>query len=175
MLHAKSVHSLEEIEAALRVAAQHHGGRVLAVSHLGKAGQGESLVFTLCQSDLYAPLLAAEGRFSAFLPARIAAYRAEHGVSLEAVSPDECCGLLNRPDLIETAAPLLAALRAIMDDAAAMPAVRIQAARAGARSSGLGATEEQMNVRGSLPQRIDCHGTKVEDLGGTGVHDAQGG
>jgi hypothetical protein len=32
-----------------------------------------------------------------------------------------------------------------------------------------------MNVRGSIPQRIDCHGTKLEDLAGTGEHDSKGG
>jgi len=61
-----------------------------------------------------------------------------------------------------------------MLDAARIEAVA-HATRAGVRHSGLGATEEQVNLRASLPQRIDCHGTKVEDLGGTGSHDAQGG
>jgi 3-isopropylmalate dehydrogenase len=37
------------------------------------------------------------------------------------------------------------------------------------------ATEEQINMRAALPQRIDTHGTKVEELAGTGRHDAQGG
>jgi hypothetical protein len=32
-----------------------------------------------------------------------------------------------------------------------------------------------VNARASIPQRIDCRGTKVEELGGTGEHDAQGG
>ena len=30
-------------------------------------------------------------------------------------------------------------------------------------------------MRAALPQRIDCHGTKVEELAGVGVHDSQGG
>lgn len=38
-----------------------------------------------------------------------------------------------------------------------------------------GATEDQVNMRGSIPQRIDRRGTKVEDLAGTGQHDSQGG
>jgi hypothetical protein len=33
----------------------------------------------------------------------------------------------------------------------------------------------QMNMRAAVPQRIDCHGTKVEDLAGTGHMDAPGG
>ncbi len=38
-----------------------------------------------------------------------------------------------------------------------------------------GAIEEQVDQRGQLPQRIDAKGTKIEDLAGTGGHDAPGG
>jgi hypothetical protein len=41
--------------------------------------------------------------------------------------------------------------------------------------SGIGATEEQIDMRDTVPQRIDREGTKVEDLAGTGTHDAAGG
>jgi hypothetical protein len=41
--------------------------------------------------------------------------------------------------------------------------------------SGIGATENQMNARATVPQRIDRHGTKVEDLAGTGEQDSPGG
>jgi hypothetical protein len=41
--------------------------------------------------------------------------------------------------------------------------------------SGIGATEEQVDMRDTVPQRIDREGTKVEDLAGTGAHDAAGG
>ena len=41
--------------------------------------------------------------------------------------------------------------------------------------SGIGATEDQVDMRGTVPQRIDRFGTKVEDLAGTGVHDDFGG
>jgi hypothetical protein len=44
-----------------------------------------------------------------------------------------------------------------------------------ARTSSIGATEDQMNVTLQSPQRIDGHGTKPEDLAGTGSHDSQGG
>lgn len=37
------------------------------------------------------------------------------------------------------------------------------------------ATEDQINMRAALPQRLDSHGTKVEELAGIGTHDAQGG
>jgi len=41
--------------------------------------------------------------------------------------------------------------------------------------SGIGATEDQMNIRGALAQRIDKAGTKLEDLAGVGGHDSSGG
>jgi hypothetical protein len=41
--------------------------------------------------------------------------------------------------------------------------------------SGIGATEENIDSRGTIPQRIDRKGTKVEDLAGTGQHDSPGG
>ena len=41
--------------------------------------------------------------------------------------------------------------------------------------SGIGATEEQMDIRDTVPQRIDRKGTKIEDLAGTGQHDSSGG
>ena len=37
------------------------------------------------------------------------------------------------------------------------------------------ATEEQINMRAALAQRIDKQGTKIEELAGTGVPDSQGG
>ena len=36
-------------------------------------------------------------------------------------------------------------------------------------------TEEQVSMRSAVPQRIDAHGSKIEELAGTGVHDAKGG
>jgi len=41
--------------------------------------------------------------------------------------------------------------------------------------SGIGATENQMNARGTVPQRVDSHVSKVEDLAGTGEQDSPGG
>jgi hypothetical protein len=41
--------------------------------------------------------------------------------------------------------------------------------------SGIGATEDQVDMRDTVPQRIDRFGTKVEDLAGTGQHDDLGG
>jgi len=41
--------------------------------------------------------------------------------------------------------------------------------------SGIGATEDQMDMRGTIGQRIDRKGTKVEDEAGTGQIDSSGG
>jgi hypothetical protein len=41
--------------------------------------------------------------------------------------------------------------------------------------SGIGATEDQMDIRGAIAQRIDKKGTKIEDLAGVGGHDSSGG
>jgi hypothetical protein len=56
-----------------------------------------------------------------------------------------------------------------------MEAALRHAAAAADRCGGLGATEEQISARATLPQRIDCKGSKIEDLAGTGEHDSQGG
>jgi hypothetical protein len=39
----------------------------------------------------------------------------------------------------------------------------------------IGATEDQVNMMGTVPERIDKHGTKIEDIAGTGQHDSLGG
>ena len=41
--------------------------------------------------------------------------------------------------------------------------------------SGIGATEDQVDMKDTVPQRIDKKGTKVEDQAGTGEQDAPGG
>ena len=40
---------------------------------------------------------------------------------------------------------------------------------------GIGATEDQVDMKDTLPQRIDWKGTKIEDQAGTGEHDSAGG
>jgi hypothetical protein len=42
-------------------------------------------------------------------------------------------------------------------------------------SAAAGATEDQVNMRGTVPQRTDSLGTKIEDLAGTGESDSPGG
>lgn len=41
--------------------------------------------------------------------------------------------------------------------------------------SGIGATEDQIDMRGTIGQRIDNKGTKIEDEAGTGKIDSEGG
>ena len=178
MLQVRSQQKLEVLENALRRAANRHDAHVLAVSHVGQLvndpASSDAISVTVCQEELYAALLAAEIRMAAYLPCRIAAYSKDGQAFLETVSPVEFCRLLNRPDLAPLAAPLAELLGRIMEDAAAPAAVALHGAASLGRG-GLGATEEQVNARGSIPQRIDCRGTKVEELAGTGEHDAQGG
>jgi uncharacterized protein DUF4342 len=83
------------------------------------------------------------------------------------------------------AAPILAAVGAI---AAALSDFRVVVERAnpvatgaaagaapGAQGSGIGATEDQVDMKNTVGQRIDKKGTKLEDLAGTGEHDSPGG
>ena len=41
--------------------------------------------------------------------------------------------------------------------------------------SGIGATEDQIDMRGTIGQRIDNKGTRVDDEAGTGEIDSSGG
>jgi len=78
------------------------------------------------------------------------------------------------------AAPVLAAVGAV---AAAISKFTVvverseRAANAKTQSAGSsqGATEDNVDMKDTVPQRVDDKGTKVEDSGGTGVHDSLGG
>ncbi len=39
----------------------------------------------------------------------------------------------------------------------------------------IGATEDQVNMAGTVPERIDKHSAKIEEIAGTGQHDSLGG
>jgi uncharacterized protein (DUF302 family) len=171
---------LDHIESALAQAAQRHGANIIAVTRVGslvkeeaRKAASDALSFTICHTDLYGALLAADIRFATFLPCRIAAIRQGNGVTLETISPALFCQQLERPDLQRLTAPLETLLVALMEDAS-KPAGAPHPSHTVA-DGGLGAHEGQMSMRGSIPQRIDCHGTKVEDLAGTGKLDAPGG
>ena len=43
------------------------------------------------------------------------------------------------------------------------------------RGGYLGATEDQVSMVGTLPERLNGKGTKIEDIAGTGQHDSLGG
>jgi hypothetical protein len=52
---------------------------------------------------------------------------------------------------------------------------RTASAASGRTTSGFGATDDLVDMKDTVAQRIDNKGTKVEDLGGVGEHDAKGG
>ncbi len=181
MLQTHLTAALEDIEAMVRNAAHRHNASLTVVSHLGHARpDGESgaardaFVFTLYQSKLYASLLAADIRFAGFLPCRIAAWQEGAGVTLQIFTATEYCRMLERPELEAAAAPMDATLEGILHDVQQPAAAGAKTPQA-AGSSQWGATEDQVNMRAALPQRIDYRGTKVEDEAGTGSHDAPGG
>ncbi len=172
MLQMHTSHRLDQIAMGLPQAVERHGGSILSAIHFCRAlpAGTQSTVFTVCLAEQYTHLLSRDIRFAAFLPARIAACEHAGSVTLEALSPREICRILHRPDLEPQAAALEDTLRAIMEDAA-----KPHAHAAAAGSPNCRATEDQVNMRAALPQRIDAHGTKVEELAGTGCHDSQGG
>jgi uncharacterized protein (DUF302 family) len=181
MIQVNSKRPLQEVERAIALAAQHHDGSVLSITHLGElvdggkaSGAWDAIVVTICQSELYKALLVADIRFAAFLPCRIAALSCRDNVLLEAVSPIDFCRLLERDDLGALILPLETALRGIMQEAAAPVHAKTVAASADTHRP-YGATEDQVNMRLALAPRIDCRGTKIEDLAGTGVPETLGG
>lgn len=159
---------LSEIEPALRRAARRRRASVSAVESLGPA-----IVFSLSLPESYSELLAADIRFAAFLPLRIAAYEQGGGLTLLAASPVAFARGLDRPELEPLAASLEGLLNSLLDEVK-RPSV-LTARTGGHAESALGATEDQMNMRGTVPQRIDRLGSKVEEIAGTGQQDSPGG
>jgi uncharacterized protein (DUF302 family) len=181
MIQVPSARRLEDVGAALCASAQHHGAAVLAITHLGKliqtgaqAPSHDAVVYTICQSELYSALLTADIRFAAFLPCRISAIGQPSGVMLETLSPKQFCALIHRTDLERLVAPLETLLRDLMEDAAQPARFAVTAASVSTAHSP-GAVETQVSHHGAIPQRVDCHGTKLEDIAGTGKMDAPGG
>lgn len=173
MLQIHSTVKLDDIESVLKAVAHRHNANVTVVSHLGK-GQTEALVFTFYHPKLHTALLAADIRFAGFLPCRVAAWPEQDGVMLQALAPSEFCRFLERPDLQALVSPLDSILQGILD-AAAKPLTAGARSRPGVETSRWGATEDQVNMQATLPQRIDYRGTKIEDEAGTGAHDTLGG
>jgi hypothetical protein len=83
------------------------------------------------------------------------------------------------------AAPVLAAVGAVaaalsdfkvvVERVASAPASAAAGGQTRSAGSGIGATEDQVDMKNTLGQRIDQRGTKLEDLAGTGEHDSPGG
>ena len=44
-----------------------------------------------------------------------------------------------------------------------------------AHGANVGATEDQVSMVGTVPERVNKHGDKIEDMAGTGEHDSLGG
>ncbi len=181
MLQIRASAALDQIESAIRAAAHRRHASVTVVSHLGQPPQAgaagaarEALVFTLYHSKCYAALLAADIRFAGYLPCRVAAWEEPEGAVLQAALPSDYCRMIGAAGLEADAAPLDGMLRSILEDAAKAPSVPARA-RTEAEPSRWRATEDQVNMRAALPQRIDYRGTKVEDEAGTGAHDSPGG
>lgn len=181
MLQIRSTVKLDDIESVLKAVAHRHNANVTVVSHLGPAhrpeaggGPREALVFTFYHPKLHTALLAADVRFAGFLPCRVAAWPEGDGVMLQALSPSEFCRILGRADLEPLAAPLDSVVQGILEDAGKPLTVGARM-RPGVETSRWGATEDQVNMKATLPQRIDYRGTKIEDEAGTGVHDTLGG
>jgi uncharacterized protein (DUF302 family) len=181
MLHIRSTVKMDEIESVFRAVAHHHNANVTVVSHLGQphradaaGGSREAIVFTIYHPKLYAALLTADIRFAGYLPCRVAAWPEAEGVMLQALAPSEYCRVLGRSDLEPLAAPLDGVLQRILEDAA-HPLTAAAKTRPEVETSRWGATEDQVNMQATLPQRIDYRGTKIEDEAGTGTHDSAGG
>ena len=173
MLQTRSTVKFDDIESVMKAVADRHNANVTVVSHLGRPGK-EALVFTFYHPKLHTALLAADIRFAGFLPCRVAAWPEQEGIMLQALAPSEFCRILNRPDLEPLAAPLDIVLQGILEDAA-QPLTVAARSRPGVETSRWGATEDQVNMQATLPQRIDYRGTKIEDEAGTGAHDSPGG
>jgi hypothetical protein len=159
---------LTDMEPALRRAARRRKASISAVESLGPA-----TVFSISLPESYPELLAADIRFAALLPLRISAYEQENAVILLAASPVAFAKALDRPEAEPLAASLESLLIALLDE---VKRPMVLTARSGGHAeSALGATEDQMNMRGTVPQRIDRRGSKVEEMAGTGEQDSPGG
>lgn len=72
-------------------------------------------------------------------------------------------------------ATLLSNFTVVVERAERREKPRTAAASPGRAPSGFGATDDMVDMKDTVAQRIDDRGTKVEDLGGVGEHDAKGG
>ncbi|HMC61915.1 MAG TPA: hypothetical protein VKJ01_22165, partial [Candidatus Solibacter sp.] len=92
------------------------------------------------------------------------------------VVPDSLCYLLGGRLAWLTSAGFGSIINQPLEEyMATMREAEVLSARKDRKLSGIGATEDQMDMRGTIPQRTDKIGTKIEDEAGTGEQDSQGG
>lgn len=181
MLQLVSPHQVEEVKLFLRRAVERRGAGVQVLSAAdvfprpSGGRQADLTIFLIVHHDIYNELLATDLRLVASLPWRIAVWRDGDATRLASESPREWRRLTDRPDLDPLLESLETSLRELMQEAAQSTVpVHHETAKA-APPAAHKSTEEQVNMRGTVPQRIDKRGSKVEDLAGTGKHDAPGG
>ncbi|MBI3665626.1 MAG: DUF302 domain-containing protein [Acidobacteria bacterium] len=178
-----SANSLEEMDICLRQAAEQHGCSIIGEYDLSSKLRDRGLstgrkirVYELCDPIAYSKLLERNPAMGAVLPLRISVHAMEGGVQLSAVSLASLGRSVEDPDMVPLIQEMEMAIREIMTAASRQHHGR---AAAGPRKTDTyvheGAMEGQVSQRGQIPQRIDRLGTKVEDLAGTGGHDAPGG
>ena len=61
------------------------------------------------------------------------------------------------------------------DSETAAPANSAKEHRPRVMAASIGATEDQVSMVGTIPERVNKHGAKIEDIAGTGQHDSLGG
>jgi len=144
---------LVDVEPNLRNAAQRMGATVVHRELVNGAA-----VFSIAHPVLYERLLSTEMRFAVFLPCRVAAFEYRGGLKLIVMSPVQFARDLHHPEVATAAAALENVLVEILVDL-----------------EHFASTEEQMDMRDTVAQRIDSHGSKIEDLAGTGEQDSRGG
>lgn len=171
MINVKSALPMAAVEASLRRAVERHHTRLIAVN---RPGGSHIVTWSVSQPALEAELLDADPRFAVFLPLRIAARPLDEGCALESVSPCELAALFHREDLEKLTRRAERWLRDLMEESS-RPVAAARAASATISPFSLGAREDQVNLRDTVPPRIDSRGSKVEDIAGTGQQDTQGG
>ena len=72
-------------------------------------------------------------------------------------------------------ATLIAKFHIVVERSAPPPSPASPAASSAVTDSSVGATEGQVDMKDTIPERINKQGTKVEDIAGVGGHDSQGG
>jgi uncharacterized protein (DUF302 family) len=181
MLQVRSPHRVEDTKLSLRRAVERRGAGVQVLNPADVFPRTSSrlhpdlTIFLIVHHQVYHELLAADVRLVASLPWRIAVWKDGDGAILASESPREWRRLTDRPGLAPLLESVEASLLELMQEAALSPVATHHEPAKAAPEVARKSTEEQVNMRGAVPQRIDRRGSKVEDLAGTGKHDAPGG